>query len=187
MAAEELLMQPTDFPLGELNYPLARADHELELYFQSRHEAWARNRIEATRAMVGDAAYRADCETFAERRDANRFAFGAHLSLQWLTSDEGMIEYVLLLSAKGKKERGGAAFTKPQLRQMKKAAPEDWERLTREVLTRDFPFLMIPPPTTGGPTPETPPSTTSGSSSSSQGSPTLRAGQRSSGCPAGTS
>lgn len=187
MPAEELLMLPTDFPLGDQSYPLARADHELELYYQARHEAWARNRIEATRGMVGDAAYRADCETFAQRRDGNRFAFGSQLSLAWLTSDEGMIEYVLLLSQKGKKEKGGAAFTQQQLRRMKKDEPAEWERLTRAVLERDFPFLLTPAPTTGGPTPATPASTTNGSSSCSAASPGSTAEPRSSDCPAGTS
>lgn len=160
---------PLDFDLGDKTYPLACPDHELELYFQARHEAWARNRIEAAAGLVGERAHRTDVEVFASQRASNRFAFGGPLSMAFVLSDEGMAEYLLLLSQKGQKEKGGGAFSKASLRQLKRETPAEWDRLVGLVLGRDFPNVMAG--TGPSPAPETPTSTTSGSSSSSAESP----------------
>lgn len=175
-----LACAPTPFEHAGKTYHLARPDHELELLFQARHEAWARNRIEATAALVGEKAYRADLESFGTRRDANRFAFGSPLSMAFLLSDDGMAEYVLLLSQKGQKEGGGALFGKAQLVKLRRQDEPEWERLTDAVVRRDFPNLL---PATAPPSrpPETPASTTNGSSSSSAAGPGTEPAERS--CP----
>lgn len=183
MSAEVLAQTPTPFEHAGQTYQLGVADYELELYLQARHEAWARNRIEATAAQVGGAAYRTDCEVFASRRDGNLFAFGTPLSLTWLLSDEGMSEYLVLITQKGQKEQRGAAFTKDGLRQMRRQDAPAWERLVRLVVGRDFPNVSLPAPRA----PATPPDTTNGSSSSCPGDPSSRTEEKSSPCPANTS
>lgn len=172
-AAEVIAQNPTPFEYAGLTYQLAVADYELELYFQSRHEAWTRNRIEATAAQVSEASYRADCEVFATQRAANRFAFGSALSLSWLLSDEGMSEYLTLLTQKGKKEKGGVTFDREGLRQTRRDDPAAWDRLVRVVLERDFPNLLAP-------TTAKPAGTTNGSSNCSPENPGSRAERKSS-------
>lgn len=183
MTPSEVIAQtPAPFEYEGQTYQLGVADYDLELYVQARHEAWVRNRIEASAGQVSERAYRADCEVFATQRASNLFAFASPLSLAWLLSDEGMSDYVVLLSQKGKKEKGGAAFTQQQLRSMRKDDKPSWERLVRLVVGRDFPNVTLPEQA-----PATPPSTTSGSSNCSAENPSSRTEERSSGCPAATS
>jgi len=165
-----LAAAPLEFECAAGTFALAVPDHELELLFQARHEAWARNRIEATKALVSAEAYQADVEVFASRRDSNRFAYAGPLSLSWLLSDAGMVEYVLLLAQKaGKSPRRETLFA------MKKADPDDWQRLIDVVLRRDFPKvareLEILTATTNGSSsssPANPGCTTAGTSSHSR-------------------
>lgn len=165
-AAEVIAQAPTPFEYEKKTYQLGVADYDLELYLQARHEAWARNRIEAAAGQISDHAYRADCEVFATQRAGNLFAFGTPLSLAWVLSDEGMAEYVVLLSQKGKKEKGGPAFGADELRRMRKEDAASWDRLVRLVVGRDFPNVRLP-----APAPATPPDTTSESSSCSPENP----------------
>lgn len=184
MSAEVLAQAPAPFEWRGRTYNLGVADYELELYLQARHEAWARNRLEATAGQISDHAYRTDCEVFAGRRDGNLFAFGSPLSMTWLLSDEGMSEYLVLLTQKGQKEAGGAAFTKDDLRRVRREEPAAWERLVRLVVGRDFPNVKLPEP---GKAPATQSPTTNGCSGSSAGAPTSRTEEKSSASAGATS
>lgn len=164
-------------------YNLGVADYELELYYQARHEAWVRNRIEATSGMVSADVHRTDVDAFARQRAGNLFAFRSQLSMQWLLSDEGFSEYVALLSGKGKKEQGGALFTRETLRMMRKEDRPEWDRLVKVIVGRDFPNLMGPASSEE----QTPPLTTNESSSSSVANPGSWADAKSSAFPTPTS
>ena len=164
---EVLAQTPTAFDWQGRTYQIGVADYEAELFFQARHEAWTRNRIEATAGMVNDNVHRADVDAFARQRAGNLFAFEGQLSMQWLLSDEGFAEYLVILTGKGKKERGGHVMSRDDVRRMKKTDREVHDRLVRLVLGRDFPNLLAP----ASPAEPTPPSTTSASSSSSVANP----------------
>lgn len=158
---------PDSWAQGGRTYLLARPAIEEELLFQTRHVAWARNQLEATRAFVGRDAYTQDVAAFGESRDANRHAFGGHLSLQFVLSRAGMARWAWLLIMKG----GGERTTIEALEQVAREDPAAWDVLAELLIGRDFPFLAAPkegPPSGAG---ETPPPSTSAPSSSSPGSP----------------
>ncbi len=125
------------------DYLLGATDLELELVFQAAHEAWARQRIEATREKVGDRLYTLDVDRFGERRDANRFAFGGPLCLQWLCTPAGQLEYLFLKLQKGASE-GGERISRTQLQTIQREDNKAWDALANEVLQREFPLVFGP-------------------------------------------
>ena len=180
---EVLAQTPTAFEWQGKTYQIGVADYEAELFFQARHEAWTRNRIEATAALTAEAVYRGDVDSFARMRAGNLFAFGGPLSLQWLLSDEGFAEYLVILTGKGKKERGGHVLGTQDVRRMKKTDAAAHDRLVKLVLGRDFPNPMAPASSDD----RTPPSTTSASSNSCPENPGSWADAKSSAFPPATS
>lgn len=141
-------------------YAFAVPDLELELIYQAEHEAWARNRLEATRGKVDRDVHAADVARHVEMVAANRFAFRGPLSMSFLGSEAGLVEYLLLLGLKGGRERPTREF----LRGLARSDRTAWGRLVDEVLARDFPEALATPPATPAPS-------TSASSSSSPASP----------------
>ena len=128
--------------LGGQPVALAERDIDAELILQTRHESWASARLEARRAMIGERAFQSQLDRLGHAMDANRFAFGGPLSLEWLTTRAGMAEYVLLLSQKAQAEGHGPAIGRERLLALARAGGAEWEQLYEQVLRRDFPFLL---------------------------------------------
>lgn len=170
--ANFLLAAPIEFaPKGQTQpWLFAACDLECELRFQTQHEAWARNRLEAMKAFVSPQANQQDQDRFVQHVSANRFAFGAQLSIAFLLSDAGSVEYLTLLAGKA----GCRAAGKEALEKLRRSDRPEFDRLVEMMLRRDFPNLLTP--AEGGPSPAPAtrsPSTTESSSSSvaSPGSP----------------
>lgn len=144
---------PLAWSYQDRTYNLAVPDLNAELIFQARHEAWTRNRIEATRAMVSAESHLADIKMHGERVASNQFAFGGKLSTLWLCSDMGMVEYLTLISELGAKENGGPALTRSLLDSLRQKDPVVWDDLCGRILRRDFPNLL-PATVTPSPSPE---------------------------------
>ena len=160
MSDSELLLPPGDTPLCWRDVEIPRPDLGDELRFQAQHEAWARNRLEATKALVGPAAYQADLAALGEARDSNEFAFGGRRSVRFVLSPAGLARYIELLAGKGKGRRPKAE----ELEQLARSDRAAWGELLDLVVSRDFPWLVEESPASGGPA--TPAPSTSASSSS---------------------
>lgn len=170
--AQMLLQQPTTFTAGDLSLSLAVCDLEVELLVQAEHEAWARNRLEATRGKVGNAVYQADVGRMVEAIAANRFAFGGSLSIDWLSSSVGEVEYVLLLAQKAKTEaKVKQSVSREQLRKAQRGDKAGWVKAMEVLFRRDFPNLMPPEVTPSSGDQGIPAPSTSASSSSSADAP----------------
>lgn len=148
---------------GGKDYPLAIPDFDLELLFQSIHERWTRNRVEAMVGGISEEAHRQNLAMFLEQVATNHFAFMGRLSLAFVTTDHGMMEYIRLLSQKGQNEQGGPLLDVHFLRQLKRQTPEAWDDLAGQVLRRDFQVFLTAPVEVSRPTPEQEPSTSSSS------------------------
>lgn len=163
MSDASLLGSPLVWSHEGKEYHLAVPDFDLELLFQSIHERWARNRIEAMAGGISEDAHRQNLALFVEQVSTNHFAFMGRLSLAFVTTDQGMMEYLQLLSQKGQKEKGGPVLSMPMLRSLRRQRAEAWNDLTRQVLTRDFPIFQLAPVAS---TPEQEPTTGTSSPSS---------------------
>jgi hypothetical protein len=163
MSDANLLGAPLVWSHEGKDYHLGVPDFDLELLFQSIHERWACNRIEALAGGVSEDAHRASLALFVEQVSTNHFAFMARLSLAFITTDHGMAEYLQLISQKGQKERGGPVLTLEFLRRLRRQKAEAWNDLTRQVLLRDFPIFQLAPAAEKSPEPE--PTTASSSPS----------------------
>lgn len=169
--------EPARFTHDGKEWLFASCDLECELRYQSLHAAWARNQIEAARSLVSPESHAADLDRHVEHVEGNRFAFGGPLSLRFLLSDAGAVEYLALLAAKA----GCRAAGKGALDRLRRGDRAAFDRLIRLVLGRDFPNLFgAQEAPSSSPEAATPTPCTTDSSSSSQASPGARAALRSS-------
>ena len=60
---------------GGKDYPLAIPDFDLELLFQSIHERWTRNRVEAMVGGISEEAHRQNLAMFLEQVATNHPTF----------------------------------------------------------------------------------------------------------------
>lgn len=166
-----LAPEPVTFtpPGQEKPWTFAPCDLECELRFQSEHQRWARNQIEAMKAGVSPATYAEDVDRFVSHVSGNRFAFGGPLSLAFLLTDQGATIYLSLLAAKA----GCRAASEANLSALRRKDRAAWDRALADVLRRDFPNLMAPRAgaDSSSPEAETPSPSTTGSSSSSREDP----------------
>lgn len=176
--SDDLLLgtEPARFPRPEGDWLFASCDLECELRYQTIHTAWARNQIEAARAMLSPAAYATDVDRHVEHVEGNRFAFGDTLSLRFLTTDHGAVEYLAMLAARA----GCRAASKQALDRLRRGDRSAFDELARLVLGRDFPNLFAAPQASSSLAPETPPPSTNGSSSPSVRSPGASPAEKSS-------
>jgi len=149
-------------------YLLGHTDLDLELLFQTAHERWARNRLEARREGLPEDVYFADLSAYHDQTAGNAFAFGGPLSLRFLATTAGQVEYLLLKLQKGA-AAGGERATRDFLLGLLRDDRAAWDRLVGEVLARDFPLVFrVALPSAGQATPSR---STGGSVSSSRASP----------------
>ena len=144
-AATMLLQQPLEwiYPGNEKTkfkgrYLLGHADLAFELFFQAAHERWSRVRIEARRAGMSEDMYLTDLDGFQEMVSENRFAFGTKMSMRFILTDAGMIEYLFLKIQKGQ-TLGGDPIEKEQLQKLWKEDIAAFDELAKMVLRHDFP------------------------------------------------
>ena len=127
-------------------YEFAATDLEVELMFQSLHEAWARARLEATKGRIGEEAWTMDHARHVENVSANQFAMGGRLSMMFLFTTAGFAEYATLkwqkqVAGKGpQKDKVNAPF----LHALAKNNAADFESLRTGMLRHDFPNLFAP-------------------------------------------
>jgi len=153
MSDANLAQRPVEWIYRGRMFLLGHTDLDLELFFQTVHERWARNRLEARRKGITDDAFRADLEMLEDRIDSNRFAFGTTLSMRWLLSPAGIVEYLLLKIQKGQTQ-GGEPIMRQDLVTLQRDDPDAWNALVDQVLRNDFPNLTAPAlatETTGAP------------------------------------
>jgi hypothetical protein len=166
--ADLLLDEAVEFPReGEQPWAFAACDLETELRFQAEHQRWARNQLETMKAGVAAAAYHAALDVHVEHVEGNRFAFGGGLSLAFLTTDQGLAEYLILLAGKA----NCRAVTREKLAALRRRDRPAWDELAGRVLRRDFPNLFAAPEASSSAAPATPSPSTTESSSCSPGSP----------------
>lgn len=150
-----------------VKYPIAPPDLDVELIFQSLHEAWAINQLEARKSRIGKEAYRELSAQQADALDGNAFAFGGDKSFRFLVSNLGMAEYFGLLMDRA----GGPVMAKTKLLALARSGDEApaseealaWGRLWKPVMRRDHPNRFAPealrdagsPPSGDGATPST--------------------------------
>jgi hypothetical protein len=141
LSAVDLLgSRPLSWAYQGATYLFASPDLDDELLYQAEHEAWAWSRVEAARAKVSPDVYASRCARLETMVAGNQFAFGGPLSIQFLASRAGMVEFLLLMGLKG----GGERPTREGLTRIARSDPKEWDRLTDQVLRREFPNLMTP-------------------------------------------
>lgn len=126
--------RPIEWSYNNKTYTLGVTDIDAELRFQAIHERWALNRLEVLQAGVSSASAQAAMDRYVNHLEANRFAFGSNLSLQFLTSDVGTIEYLVLLSAMKK-----TPIPRATLQHLARRERKIFNDLANQVLERDFP------------------------------------------------
>jgi hypothetical protein len=119
-------------------YLLGHTDLAFELYFQAAHERWARVRLESRRGGMSEDMYLTDLDGFQEMVNENRFAFGTKMSMRWLLSNPGMVEYLLLKIQKGQ-TLGGDPIDRDMLTQVSRDDPKAFDEVVTRVLRNDFP------------------------------------------------
>ncbi len=157
--SESSALAPQPIPLvwKGRHYTLAPLANEDELFFVAQHEAYARNRVEATRALVGDPAYREDLAVHAEMKAGGDFQFGTRLSVRWLWTPDGQAAYFCLLMKKGVATGGVPQPSPPPDPSTLSRAFRDEDEVLNEAwrlcLSRDFPrmagLLASPAPSSG--------------------------------------
>jgi hypothetical protein len=170
---------PIKWSLDGGDYALRAPEIDEELLFQTAQEAFAVERIEATRGRVGDDATERRHAALAELVFANKFAFGGRLSRDFAGSVRGLAEYVLILS-----RHTGARPLPPLSRLLewlgRAKAGDEADHLARAIYERDFgavypkepapgdgassPSQASPPASASGATAATPADSTSASS-----------------------
>lgn len=116
------------------SYTLAPLDLDVELLFQTEHEAFACAGLDARRGKIGEASYRTRAALQEDSLNANEFAFGGDLSFRFLLTDWGASILFEILMQKAR----GAVVGREQLRALARENHEAWGRLWRMVMRRDF-------------------------------------------------
>lgn len=160
--------RPLTWSFGDRKFLLPPANLRFEDVFQSKHEAWARARLESNKTFLPDDAYQQDLELFMDRVCADDFAWRSPLSLKFIQSKHGRLEYMWLKIQMGKAV-GGMDCTLDELTEMSRQDADGFLQIYRDCLKQDFPDFFLEKKE-ASPSPTTEQSTES-YSSTSQASP----------------